>query len=117
MKTNTLRGTYIGQFDASIRERMSDNQDDDPVIASAIKQLTQSAEISQGQYKTQIRMNIRDGLLCRGRKIVVPKISIPSTSTGFTPYRVMYGVDPRQLSVAALDADSHGHYYSVLDWV
>ena len=31
--------------------------------------------------------------------------SIPNASTGFTPYRIMYGVDPKPLSMTELNPD------------
>ena len=42
--------------------------------------------------------------------------SIASTSTGFTPYRIMYGVEPKSLGVAGLDLETENHYYSFLEW-
>ena len=29
----------------------------------------------------------------------------------------MFGVDPKPLSLAALDVETHSHYYSVLEWI
>ena len=43
--------------------------------------------------------------------------SIPSSSTGFTPYRVMFGVDPRPISATELEATLQSSYKSVLEWV
>ena len=43
--------------------------------------------------------------------------SMPNISTGFTPFRIMYGVDPRPLSGSVLESDLQEQYYSVLDWV
>lgn len=43
--------------------------------------------------------------------------SIPNASTGFTPYRIMFGVDPKPLSLAALGAETQDCNYSVLEWV
>ena len=43
--------------------------------------------------------------------------SIPNKSTGFTPYRVMYGVDPKHLSAAYLELSTREGYDSVLDRV
>ena len=51
---------------------MKYDQKDDPVVSDAIKQLKESNGVSRGQFKNQLGMNLQDGLLCRGRKIVVP---------------------------------------------
>ena len=36
---------------------------------------------------------------------------------GFTPYRLVYGVDPKHLSAAYLELSTREEYDSVLDWV
>ena len=51
---------------------MRQRQREDPVISSAVSQLEVSGKIIQGQFKNQLGMALRSGLLCRGRKIVVP---------------------------------------------
>ena len=43
--------------------------------------------------------------------------SIPNKSTGFTPYRVMYGIDPKPLSTAFSKISTREGYDSILDWV
>ena len=54
--------------------------------------------------------------------IMLPEVSyirnsIPNKSTGFTPYKLMYGVDPKPLSAANLELSTREGYDSVLDWV
>ena len=36
---------------------------------------------------------------------------------GFSQFRIMYGIDPKPLSIATLDKEVQGHYYSVIGWV
>ena len=53
---------------------------------------------------------------------MLPEVSyimnyMPNKSTGFTPYRVKYGVDPKPLSAAYLELSTREGYDSVLDWV
>ena len=43
--------------------------------------------------------------------------SMPNISTGFTPFRIMYGVDPKPLLGSVWDSDLQEQYYLVLDWV
>ena len=44
-------------------------------------------------------------------------LSVPNKSTGFTPYKLMYGVDPKPLSAAYLELSPREGYDSVIDWV
>ena len=55
-----------------MRNRIETNQGEDVITSSAINQLEDSNEITPGQYKDQLGMVMREGLLCRGRKVVVP---------------------------------------------
>ena len=53
---------------------------------------------------------------------LLPQVSyilncIPNSSTGFSPFRIMYGIDPKPLSMATLDKEVQGHYYSVIEWI
>ena len=48
-------------------------QEDDTIVSSAISQLRHTNQITQGQFKNQVGMTIREGLLCRGSKVVIPK--------------------------------------------
>ena len=43
--------------------------------------------------------------------------SITSSSTGFTPYRVMFGVHPRPISATELEPALQSSYKSILEWV
>ena len=45
-------------------------QREDPLTYSAITQLESTGLVDEGQFKNQLGMILRDGLLCRGRQIV-----------------------------------------------
>ena len=62
----------MSQPEPEIQKRMKHGQNDDPTMSAAIKQLNEFGVINHGQFRNQLGMNVRDGLLCRGRKIVVP---------------------------------------------
>ena len=61
------RHIYWSHPEPEIREKMKYDQKDE-VVSDAIKQLKESNGVSRGQFKNQLGMNLRDGLLCRGRK-------------------------------------------------
>ena len=53
---------------------------------------------------------------------LLPRVSyilnaLPSASTGFSPYKIMFGVDPRPISAAELEPAVQASYESVLEWV
>ena len=60
----------IPKFD--ILTTLKHNQGQDVVVSSAIKQLELIGRITQGLFKRQTGMNFAAGLLCRGKKIIVP---------------------------------------------
>ena len=66
------RHVYLTNLQGDDRVEMRQRQVDDPITSSAISQLEASRKIIHGQFKNQLSMALRDGLLCRGRKIVVP---------------------------------------------
>ena len=66
------RHVYQTQHNPDIRSRIETNQGEDVITSSAINQLEDSNEITHGQFKDQLGMVMREGLLCRGRKVVVP---------------------------------------------
>ena len=66
------RHVYQTQHNPDIRSRIETNQGEDVITSSAINQLEDSNEIIDGQFKDQLGMVMRESLLCRGRKVVVP---------------------------------------------
>ena len=67
------RNVYLANLHVDDRDEMRQRQVDDPLTSSAIRQLEASGKIVHGQFRNQLGMVLRDGLLCRGRKIVVVK--------------------------------------------
>ena len=65
------RNVYLANLQVDDRDEMRQRQVDDPLTSSAISQLEASGKIFHGQFRNQLGMVLRDGLLCRGRKIVV----------------------------------------------
>ena len=55
-----------------IRGRLILGQKHNPATSSAINQLKSSGGITEGQFKNQLGVNLTEGLLCRGRKVIVP---------------------------------------------
>ena len=52
--------------------KIRDDQNSDPAISFAVQQLEQGGLILRGRFKSQRGMHLRQGLLYRGSKLVVP---------------------------------------------
>ena len=61
-----------GEEVTGIRGRLILGQKHNPATSSAINQLKSSGGITEGQFKNQLGVNLTEGLLCRGRKVIVP---------------------------------------------
>ena len=63
----------VSEEESAFTRYLSDEQKNDIVISRAISDINKHGCIQTGQFKQYSQMNIRFGLLYRGRKIVVPK--------------------------------------------
>ena len=67
------RHIYQISYDPDWLNKMKRCQEEDALVSSAISQLRDANQVTQGQFKNQVGMTIREWLLCRGSKVVIPR--------------------------------------------